>query len=227
MSLFPLFVDLAGKRVVVVGGGTVGRRKAAAALAAGAVVGVVDPKANPDREGGGVCDSHPLPHGRGSPEHIRAPYSPDHLAGAHLVFACATPDVNARVVSDAKARGIWVNAASDPGAGDVFLPAVVTRGDLTIAVGTGGASPALARRIRDKLEAEFDESFAAWVQLLAELRPVVLQTIPDAERRQAVLDALADWPWLDRLRAEGVEAVRAAMWDYLNTRRSEKCGWEE
>ena len=82
---------------------------------------------------------------------------------------------------------------------------------MTIAVGTGGASPALARRIREKLEAEFDDTFAAWVALLDELRAVVLATVPDPERRRELLDALADWPWLERLRAEGVEATRAAM----------------
>ena len=193
MSLFPLFVDLAGKRVVVVGGGKVGRRKAAAAVLAGGLVRVVDPALAP------------------SAEVVSEPYSARHIADAQLVFACATPDVNARVVSDATLCGIWVNAASDPDAGDILLPAVVKRGDLTIAVSTGGASPALARRIREKLKVEFDESFAAWVALLAEMRPLVLEAIPDPERRRALLDGFADWPWLDRVRAEGVDAVREAM----------------
>lgn len=188
MSAFPLMVELGGKRVVVIGGGKVGRRKAAAARAAGAVVCVVDPVALAD---------------------ISASYSPEHLDGAHLVFACATPEVNARVVANATARGIWVNSATD--GGDVILPSVLVRGDLTIAVSTGGASPALARRIREKLDAEFDEAFAAWVALLAELRPVVLATIPDSDRRRALLDDLADWRWLNRIRADGVEATRAAM----------------
>jgi precorrin-2 dehydrogenase / sirohydrochlorin ferrochelatase len=188
MSLFPLMVELSGKRVVVVGGGKVGRRKAAAARAAGAVVVVVDPVA---------------------PADISASYSQEHLDGAQLVFACATPDVNARVVADATARGLWVNSATDDG--DAILPAVVTRGDLTIAVSTGGASPALARRIREKLDAEFDDAFREWVQLLAELRPVVLVSVADPDRRRALLDDLADWRWLAAIRTDGVDAVRAAM----------------
>lgn len=188
MSLFPLFVDLAGKRVVVIGGGTVGRRKADAARAAGAVVCVVDPVA---------------------PADISAEYLPDHLAAAHLVFACATPEVNARVVADATARGVWVNSATD--GGDVILPSVLTRGGLTIAVGTGGASPALARRIREKLDAEFDGAFAAWVALLAEFRPAILSTIPDPDRRRTLLDDLADWRWLAHIRAAGATATREAM----------------
>jgi precorrin-2 dehydrogenase/sirohydrochlorin ferrochelatase len=194
--MFPLFLDLTGERVVVVGGGAVGRRKAAAAAAAGAAVVVVDPLAPLDFPG---------------IEHVAEPYQPEHLAGARLVFAAAPPGVNARVVADATARGIWVNSATDPTAGDVVVPAVVRSGGLTLAVSTGSAAPALARRIREKLEAEFDAVFAEWVRLLDELRPVVLETVADPDRRRALLNDFANWPWLSRLRAEGVDAVRAAM----------------
>ena len=206
--MFPVVLDLTGRLVVVVGGGAVGRRKAAAALAAGATVRVVDPvRTDPSPR-------PPPPQGEGEEgenQWVAEPYHPNHLVGAALVFACATPEVNARVVADAKARGVWVNAASDPTAGDFTLPAVVRRGGLTLAVGTGGASPGLARRIREWLEAEFDESFAEWVALLDEVRGEVLAAVPDPARRRELLDGFADWVWLARLRAEGVEAVRTAM----------------
>jgi precorrin-2 dehydrogenase/sirohydrochlorin ferrochelatase len=193
--MFPVFLDLTGKRIVVVGGGSVGRRKAQAARQAGAAVVIVDPKSPGEPD---------LPH-------LAESYRAEHLGGACLVFAAATAEVNAQVVADAQAAGVWVNSATDPQHGDCFVPAVVRRGGLALAVSTGGASPALARRIREKLEAEFDESFAAWVRLLDELRPVVLATVTDPDRRRELLDALADWPWLERLRAEGVEATRTAM----------------
>jgi precorrin-2 dehydrogenase/sirohydrochlorin ferrochelatase len=184
--MFPVTLDLRGRTVVVVGYGAVGRRKAAAAEAAGAVVRAIDPAVN-------------------------EPYRPDHLVGAALVFACAPPAVNARVVADCRARNVWVNAASDPEAGDFALPAVLRAGELSVAVSTGGAAPALARRVRDRLAGQFDAAFAAWVDLLNEVRGEVLAAVPDDSRRRELLDAFADWPWLDRLRAEGVEAVRAAM----------------
>ena len=196
--MFPVTLDLAGRRVVVVGGGSVGRRKAAAAAAAGAVVTVVDPAESPGTAVPGLTV-------------LVESYAPDHVTGADLVFACATPEVNARVVADCRVRRVWVNSATDPTVGDFTLPAVLGVGKLTLAVATGGAAPALARRVRDRLAAQFDAAFAAWVELLNEVRGQVLVTVADPARRRELLDGFADWPWLDRLRAEGVEAVRAAM----------------
>ncbi|QJW97439.1 Siroheme synthase / Precorrin-2 oxidase [Frigoriglobus tundricola] len=190
-------LNLAGKLVAVVGGGPVGMRKLAAVLECGAVARVIDPRSLSG-----------LPSGV---RHVCEPYRAPHLDGAALAFACAPPEVNARVVGDGRARGVWVNAATAPSDGDFTLPAVVRRGDFTLSVSTGGAAPALARRVREKLEAEFDATFAEWVRLLAELRAEVLATVPDETRRRELLDAFADWHWLARLRTEGADAVRAAM----------------
>lgn len=195
--MFPILLELRGKKVVVIGGGAVGARKASALLTAGADVTVIDPRTPPA-----------LPPGAA---HVPESYRGDHLDGAALVFACATPEVNARVVADARTRGVWVNAASSPDEGDFTLPAVVRRGELTLAVSTGGASPALARRLREKLESEYDAVFGEWVALLAEVRAEVLATIPDEARRRELLDGFADWGWLARLRADGSEKVREAM----------------
>ena len=150
--MLPVMLNLAGRVVVVVGGGAVGQRKAAAAREAGAVVRVIDPK----------------PAGAEEPgvEWVADVYRATHLVGAGLVFACGPPDVNAQVVADATARGIWVNSATSPSEGDFVLPAAARRGGITLAVSTGGASPALARRIRDKLEAEIDPALVEWVALL-------------------------------------------------------------
>ena len=197
MSHVPIILNLSGKRVAVIGGGAVGARKASALLAAGALVQVIDPRT-----------PLALPPGAA---HMPESYRAEHLEGAALAFACATPEVNAQVVADAHARGVWVNAASSPDEGDFMLPAVVRRGDLTLTVSTGGASPALARRIREKLETEYDDMFGEWVRLLAEVRAEVLATVPDEARRRELLAAFAEWGWLERLRVEGTERTWEAM----------------
>jgi precorrin-2 dehydrogenase/sirohydrochlorin ferrochelatase len=192
-----MLLNLTGKQVVVVGGGAVGLRKLSAILESGAAVRVVDPRT-----------PLALPPGV---SHVAEHYRAEHLDGASLAFACATPEVNSQVVADCRVRGVWVNTASSPTEGDFTLPAVLRRGELTLAVGTGGASPALARRIREKWEAEFDAAFAEWVRVLAEVRAEALVRIADETCRRELLDSLADWNWLARLRAEGAEAVLAAM----------------
>lgn len=194
MSMFPISLNLRDKLAVVVGGGAVGLRKLSAVLESGARARLVDPRLLA------------LPPGA---THIAEEYRADHLDGAALAFACATPDVNTRVVADCRARGVWVNSASSPDEGDFALPAVVRRGAFTLAVSTGGASPALARRVRERLEAEYDAAFAEWVRVLAEVRAEVLAAF--GEPRRALLDSFAGWEWLARLRAEGADAVLKAM----------------
>src|SRR5262249_6572979 len=131
-------------------------------------------------------------------------YHAGHLDGVVLVFAAGPAEVNAQVAADARGRGVWGNVASDPQTGGFHGPSVLRRGELVVAVSTGGAAPALARRLRDKLEGEIDETFAAWVTLLAELRPLVLAGVEDERQRREVFERLADWEWLDRLRRDGV-----------------------
>jgi siroheme synthase-like protein len=196
--MFPVFLDLTDRLAVVVGGGPVGLRKTAALRAAGARVRVVCLEPRPaDRQDDDL-------------QWLTVPYAPEHLDGAALVFAAANPAVNRRVVADARARDVWVSDAGDPAAGDFITPALLRRGELVVAVATGGAAPLLAARLRDALEETIDPLYGEWVQLLAELRPIVQDRLPP-QNRPAVWERLCAEDWLLRLRTNGIDSVRTAM----------------
>jgi siroheme synthase-like protein len=204
MPGYPIELDLRGRSALVVGLGAVGRRKAEGLLASGARVIGVDPAAGlGDGDGPG-----PLPAGID----LRAePYRAEHLRGVSLAIASATPGVNRRVVADARASGVWVSSASDPGAGDFASPAVWRSGGLTLAVSTSGASPALAAALRDRAAAALGPAAAGLASALAEVRPEVLARLPDPEARRRVLADWADPRWLDLFSSGGPAAVRAAV----------------
>ena len=182
MALFPLFVELGGRSCVVLGGGTVAERKVAGLLEAGAMVTVVSPTLTP-------LLAELVRAGRVA--HIERGYAPGDLAGASLAFA-ATDDgaINAAVAHEGRARGVWVNAADDPAHCDAILPAVIRRGAITIAVGTGGASPALARAVRERVELALPEAYGALAEMAGRVR---------RELRAAGQRASAD-AWQDALR---------------------------
>lgn len=197
--MYPLFLKMTGRLALVVGGGDVGRRKAASLLRAGGRVRLVCLEPRPPEEMASDLDW------------LTEAYRPGHLDGATLVFAAATAEVNGAVVHDAHVRGVWVNSATAPEIGDFFTAAAIHCGDLTLALSTGGLVPALTRALRQRLENEFDDTFATWVTLLAVFRTTIRERVPDARRRQRLWEWLCDESWLPRLRTDGVERVRRAM----------------
>jgi precorrin-2 dehydrogenase / sirohydrochlorin ferrochelatase len=195
--VFGLFLKMHGRLAVVIGGGSVGRRKMHLLRSAGATVRVTCLEARPE--------------GVEGVEWLSQAYEARHLDGASLVFAAATREVNARVVADARARGVWVCDAVTPEHGDFVTPALVRRGDVVLAVSTG--VPALTKHLRQRIEAEIGPEYATWAALLAALRVRVLADVPH-ERREALWEALTSDEWPARLREdeEGVaEAVEALL----------------
>lgn len=162
MAYYPIVLDLTGRSCLVVGGGSVAERKIAGLLAAEAIVTVISPALTSRLQEWATI---------GQIRHIERVYRPGDLAGAQLVFAASDDRaVNAAVYSEGQERGIWVNAADDPTYCDFMLPAILRRGELIVAVATGGASPALAGVVRDELEALLSADYATLAQVAAKVR---------------------------------------------------------
>jgi siroheme synthase-like protein len=166
LSYYPIFLDLQDKPVIVIGGGRVACEKVAGLRNAGARITLVAPKLAPElaklRDAGELS-------------YIPRCWQPADLDGDWAVVMVATDDgaVNREAAAEARARRIWVNAADDPANCDFILPAVVRKGKITLAVSTAGASPALARRLREELDAYLTEEMPALADLLAEVRAEV------------------------------------------------------
>jgi len=162
MGFYPVFLELDGRRCLVVGGGAVAERKVEGLLAAGARVTVVSPTLTPQLNALLVT---------GRIHHEARAYQPGDLGGFDLGFA-ATDDgaVNGTLAREGRSCGIWVNAADDLTNSDFILPGIVRRGSLTVAVGSGGASPALVRAVREDLERYLGPEYAELAELVADVR---------------------------------------------------------
>ena len=171
MAYYPVLLELADHPCVVLGGGVIAERKIAGLRAVGAVVTVVSPTLTPRLEQWAR---------EGTVRHVRRTYRSGDLAGSRLAFA-ATGDsaVNAAVYQEGLELGVWVNAVDDPTHCDFILPGVVRRGHISVAVATGGKSPALTRAIRDELDAYLSADYALLSEVAAEAR----QRLCASERR--------------------------------------------
>lgn len=205
MGYYPIFVEMANRPCVVVGGGVVAEKKAEALLNAGATVTVISPSLT------GLLHSQAE---AGKIRYVGREYRPGDLNGFEMVFV-ATDDkkVNSVVAREAREQGVWINAADDPSHCDFILPSVLHRGDLVVAVATGGSSPALSRAIREELESYFTRDYAELTEVAAEVRRELRQrsVSPGAKAwRQALGEGFR------RLIAEGKrEEAKAHLMDTL------------
>ena len=180
---YPIFLDLVDRPVIVIGGGKVACEKVAGLQRAGARITIVSPELAPELV---------LMRDEGELTHIARAWQPSDLDDAWAVVMVATDDgaVNREVTCAARVRRIWVNAADDPANCDFILPAVVRKGAITLAASTSGSSPALARRLREELEAYLTDDMPALADLLAEVRTELrrLNVRIDADRWQEAID---------------------------------------
>jgi precorrin-2 dehydrogenase/sirohydrochlorin ferrochelatase len=181
-ELFPLFVDLTGRRCVVIGAGPIGEGKIEGLLHCGARITVIAPHVTAKIQAWATASQLTLQ---------RREFIPADLDSAFLtVAATSSPDTNHAIAAEARRRGVLCNVVDDPDYCDFFYPAVVRRGALQIAVSTSGTSPALARNLREKLEAQFGPEYEAWLEEVEKRRRDILATVTDPDQRRAQVEAL-------------------------------------
>ena len=181
-TYFPVFLDVRRKKCVVIGGGQVAFRKIRTLLDCGASVTVISPVLHPDLSE--LANKKSI-------QVIRRSYKSRDLKGAFIVIAATgTKETNRKVAKEAGRVGALVNVVDDPEPSDFIVPSLLRRGDLAIAISTGGMSPALARKIRTRLEDSFGEEYALLVSLVEEVRSTLRRKgiRVNAERWQNALD---------------------------------------
>ena len=162
MGYYPVFLEVSERPCLMIGGGAVAQRRVEGLLAERAKVTVVSPA---------ITDGLAQLVDRDVIRHIARVYQAGDLAGFELAFVATDDlDVNQSIFSEARLRGVWINSADDPENCDFLLPAVVRRGNLSVAVCTGGASPAATRAIREELDTYFTFDYALLVRIAGEVR---------------------------------------------------------
>ena len=191
MRYYPAFLDLQGLSCLVVGGGQVGERKVTTLQSCGAKVHLVSLELTSFLE-------EEVRQGR---VHWLAPeFLPEHLEGMFLVIgATDDPEVNQRINSAARSKNLLCNIVDKPRECNFIVPSQVHRGDLLIAVSTGGRSPALAKKIRQDLENLFPDIYSSYVALLGRVREYLLaQGLPQAKNQQ-IFESLIEAPILESI----------------------------
>jgi len=174
--LFPVYLKLTGRRCLVVGAGEISEGKVAGLIRAGAKVEVVAPRATPQIK---KWQEQKKLYWH------RRKFRPSDLEAALLVVAATdSPKLHKQIFREARAREVLCNVVDVPPLCDFYYPAVVRRGNLQIAISTGGSSPSLAKRLREELETAFGPEYEAWLRILSRKRQRIFgKAMSISERR--------------------------------------------
>ena len=213
MEQLPLFLDLKSKSCLLVGAGTVAARKARLLLRAGARLTVVAPFVSDDFES---LNSERL-------SIVRKAFTPEHCEGHQLIVAATSCEpVNCEVASAAARFGIWCNVVDRPELSSVFFPAIIERAPVTIAIGTGGQSPTLARWLKGQIETRLPSRLAQLAKTLGQWRQRVRQHIEDADDRRRFFEETLSGPIAEHLLAGRDMDAENAFCRQLNAPRNKQ-----
>jgi siroheme synthase-like protein len=192
-------IGLQAQQTVVIGGGHVAARKVEGLLASDAQVKVISPMLVPELQS--MVDANAITF-------IQRSYQDGDLEGAYLTIA-ATDNltVNRAVWAEAKRRGCLINVVDDPKHSTFILPAVVKRGDMSVAVSTGGGSPALARRLRERFEEIIGPEYGTLTEIMSELRPELIDGFSPGQARLEAALRVIDSDVLHIIQKQGKDAA--------------------
>ncbi len=173
MSFFPIYLNLRGKKVVVVGGGKVAERKVFDLLQAGSEIYVISPF---------LSEGLSLLLKEGQFQWVADSFSENLVPSDAFIVIAATDEeeINQRIYDFARGCGIMVNVVDQPELCDFYLPSVVKKGDITIAISTGGKAPSFSRALREKLERMLPDDLARALEFVSDIRDKMKEKgIPD------------------------------------------------
>ena len=190
-TYYPIYLQLNEQPCTVIGGGKIAEGKVAGLLAAGAKVKIISPEL--------TSHLHDLVK-QNQVEYISRAYQHGDLSGAFMVI-CATDqaEINHQVWEEASANRQLVNVVDDTPRCNFIAPSILRKGDLTIAISTSGKAPALAVRIKERLQNELGPEYERFLELAGKLREPLACHIPDFETRKALWYELVDSEILDVL----------------------------
>lgn len=200
---YPININLEDTDCLVVGGGGVAERKVGTLLSFGARVTLVSPQITPGlremAENGDIVLKE------------RHYQKGDCLGMRTVIVATDSDEINRKVAEEAMATNALVNVVDQPHISNFIVPATLRQGDLQISISTNGKSPALARRIRERLEGEFGPEYAKFLEIIDRVRQKALATIPEPEKRRELFYRIVDSDLIELIREGRDQEVRKRL----------------
>lgn len=207
MKYYPICLNIFEKKCVVVGGGDVAERKVKRLLEAGASVEVVGKLLTPKLE---TMESE------GKIKHVDADYRAEYINDAFLVIgATDRDDVNNKIYMDADRKGKLVNIVDSPDRCNFILPSIVQQGYLQIAISTGGKSPALAKKMREKMQERYGSEYATFLDIMGRVREKVITRGHPSEENKILFEALLNSKILQYIREKNWGKVKKIIVDII------------
>ena len=207
---YPAYIDIKGKRCLVVGGGKVAERKVKLLLKCDAMVSVVSPE---------LISRLKELNSKGKIKFFKGEFKEKYLKDMFLVIgATDNSEVNLKIYKAASKKNILVNIVDSPEICNFIVPSIVERGDLIIAISTGGKSPALSKKLRKELEYRYGFEYSKFLNTMGSLRKKISSKIRDKKKREEIYNKLVDSDIIKLIRDGDDETVKSRVNEIIRQR---------